>query len=90
MFSIWINRILSSLGILRIIPDFLVLVKVKLTYKHLEMMSKVFIIPFLLCLWGWGTKTNQKSFFQISAHVYSLLDQTEEKRKVFFGKGREG
>ena len=61
-----------------------------LTCIHLEMISKVFIILFLLCLWGYRTKTNQKVFFSNKCHVYSLLDQNEGKSKVFFERGREG
>ena len=37
---------------------------------------------------GLGAKANEKDFFQISAHVYSVLGQTEEKRKAFFWKGQ--
>ena len=88
MFSIWINGILSSLGILRIIQIFGF--SKGPTYINLEMISKVFIILFLLCLWGYGNKTNQKVFLQISVYVYSLLGQTEGRRKVFFGRGRAG
>ena len=47
MFSIWINGILSSLSGYSVRnTDFLALVKVLLTY----IISKVFIILFLLCL----------------------------------------
>ena len=61
MFSIWINRILSSLGI-RPYYRFSGLSKGP-TYINLKMISKVFIILFLLCLLGEGTKTNQKGFY---------------------------
>ena len=55
MFSNWINGILSSLdGYSAYNTDFLNLVKVLrtyiCTYIHLQMISKVFIILFLLCL----------------------------------------
>ena len=80
MFSIWINRILSSLNGYSVHnTDFFGLSK-GLTYIHLELISKVFIILFLLCLWGKGSK----------CHVYSLLGQTEGKKKPFFKRGREG
>ena len=55
---------------------------------HLEMISKVFIILFLLYLWGLGTKTDQNDFFQISALIYSLLGQTEGKRSFWKGQAR--
>ena len=88
MFSIWINGILSSLGILHIIQIFGF--SKGPSYINLEMIGKVFIILFLLCPWGYGNKTNQKVFFQKSVYVYSLLGQTDGRRKVFFGRHREG
>ena len=52
MFSIWINGILSSSdGYSAHNTDFFGLSK-GLTYIHLEMVSYVIIIFFLLCLWG--------------------------------------
>ena len=56
---------------------------------------KVFIILFLLCLWEEGTpwqfsKQISKLSFQLSVQVYSLLDQTEGEKKVFFGECKKG
>ena len=56
---------------------------------------KVFIIPFLLCLWEEGTpwkfsKQISKLSFQLSVQIYSLLGQTEGERKAFFGGYKKG
>ena len=56
---------------------------------------KVFIILFLLCLWEKGTpwqfsKQVSNFSFQLSVQVYSLLGQTEEERKAFFGGFKKG
>ena len=87
MFSIWIYGILTSLGILRIIQIFGF--SKAPSCINLEMIGKVFIILLLLWLWGYGNKTNQRVFFQKSVYVYSLLGQTDGRRKVFFGRDRE-
>ena len=63
MFSIWINGILSSLGILSAYYRIFDL-SMGPTYIHLKKISKVLIILILLCLWGKWTKTNQKDFFK--------------------------
>ena len=62
MFSIWINGILSSLGILSAYRIFDL--STGPTYIRLKKISKVLIILILLCLWGKWTKTNQKDFFK--------------------------
>ena len=56
---------------------------------------KVFINLFLLCLWEEATpwqfsKQISKLFFQLSVQLYSLLGQTEEEKKVFFGGCKKG
>ena len=52
---------------------------------------KVFMITFLLYLWGQGapwkfSEEISKLSFQLSFHIYSLLAQTEGERKDFFGR----
>ena len=47
------------------------------------MISKVFIILILLCLWGYVTKTDRKAFFQISAHAILCLAKLKESGKSF-------
>ena len=79
MFSIWINRILSSLdGYSAHDADFFGLSQ-GLTYIHLEMICKVFIILILLCCGDRGLP---------KCHVYSLLGQTEGKRSFLKGAGK--
>ena len=56
---------------------------------------QIFLILFLLYLWEQGTpwqfsKQFSKLSFQLSFQIYSLLAQTEGKRKVFFGRVQEG
>ena len=76
------------MGILRIIRFFGL--RKGLTYIHLEMISKVFIILVLLCLWGWGTKTNQKVLFQISAMYILYLAKMKERGRSFLKGARKG
>ena len=57
-------------------------------------IMKVFIILFLLCLWEQRTpwqfsKQISKLSFQLTVQVYSLLGQTEEERKAFFGGSKK-
>ena len=56
---------------------------------------KVFIILFLLFLWKQGTswqfsKQISKLSLQLAVQVYSLLAQTEDETKIFFGECKEG
>ena len=58
---------------------------------------KVFIILFLLCLWGnrehsvnFQNKSVHKLSFQLSFQIYFLLAQTEGERETIFGRVKEG
>ena len=85
MFSIWINGILSSLdGYSAHNTDFLALVKVLLTYVR-RWLAKCSSFSFYSACGDRGLKQIRK-FFQISAHVYSLLGQTD----IFFGRAGKG
>ena len=58
-------------------------------------ISKVFTILCLLCLCGnrecpGSFKKLSKLSFQMSGQVYSLLGQTEEEKKAFFGGCKKG
>ena len=58
-------------------------------------IRKVFIILFLLCLWEQATpwqfsKQINKISFQLSFQIHSLLSETEEERKAFFGVCKRG
>ena len=90
MFSIQINGILSSSDTYSVhITDFFGLSK-GFTYIQLEIISKVFIILFLLCLWGQGAKTNQKVIFQISAMYILYLAKMRERGRSFLKGARKG
>ena len=64
----------------------------KLSLIHMRVMLtiiRVFINPFLLCLWEKRTpwqlsKQISKLFFQMSVQVYSPLNQSEGESKTFF------
>ena len=69
--------------------------KPSLTCWVMLTIIKVFIILFLFCLKERGTpwqfsKQISKLSFQLSLQVYSLLGQTEEERKAFFGGCKKG
>ena len=88
MFSIWINGILSSLvGYSTHNTDFLALVKVLLTYIW-RWLAKCSSSSFYSACGDRGLKQIRKFFFN-KCHVYSLLGQNEEKRKVFAERGKE-
>ena len=69
--------------------DFLALVKVLLTYIC-RCLAKCSSFSFYSACGYTGLKQIRKFFFQRKAHVYSLLGQTEGKRKIFSGRGKKG
>ena len=70
------------------ITDYLVLVKVLLTYIW-RWLAKYSSSSFYSACGDRGLKQIRK-IFQISSHVSSLLGQTEGKRKAFFQRDRGG
>ena len=55
------------------------------TYIHLEMISKMFIILFLICLWREVSKTNQKDFSNKCPRIFSTWPYW--RKEVFFVRG---
>ena len=90
MFSIWINRILSSLdGYSAYNTDFLALVKVLFTYIW-RLLAKCSSSSFYSACGDRGLKQVRKFFFQISDMYILYLAKMKKRGRSFLKGARKG